>query len=242
VGMPRSGTTLVEQIIASHPRAFGAGELGDIGQIAQAMPRLLGLGGSYPGCLREASVAGMDAIAEKHLGRLGEMAPGALRVADKMPGNFQHLGLINLLFPGARVIHCTRHPMDTCFSIYATRLSPQHPYANDLEDIAFYYGQYRRIMAHWRTVVDLPMLEVRYEDLVANQEARTRELIAFLGLEWDEACLRFHETKRVVTTASVDQVKRAMYDTSIGRWKRYERHLGPLRAALERFVPGIDLS
>ena len=175
----------------------------------------------------------VDALAQSYLTQIRELAPGADRITDKMPQNFFHLGLIALLFPGARIIHCTRDPRDTCLSIYFQNFSASHPYATSLEHIGTYYRRYERLMRHWKTFLDLPLLEVRYEDMVANQEAASRKLVAFAGLEWDERCLRFHETGRYAITASYDQVRQPIYSRSVGRWRHYERHLGPLLGALE---------
>lgn len=232
VGMPRSGTSLVEQILASHPRAHGAGELPDIPKIARNLPGNLGGGLPYPACLSRMSVRNMDAAAQHYLARLRRLAPAARRVTDKMPQNFFHLGLLSLMFPGCRVVHCVRNPADTALSIYFQNFSGGLAYAFDLENIADYYLQYRRLMAHWREVLPLPVLDVGYEDLVARQEAVSREMIAFLGLDWDERCLDFHRTRRDVSTASVQQVREPIYRGSVERWRRYEKHLGPL---LDRF-------
>ena len=232
VGMPRSGTSLVEQILASHPRAHGAGELPDIPKIARDLSGNLGGGPPYPACLSRMSSRNMDAAAQHYLARLRRLAPEARRVTDKMPQNFFHLGLLSLMFPGCRIVHCVRNPADTALSIYFQNFSGGLAYAFDLENIAAYYVQYRRLMAHWRAVLPIPVLDVRYEDLVARQEAVSREMIAFLGLDWDDRCLEFHRTRRDVSTASVQQVREPIYRGSVERWRRYEKHLGPL---LDRF-------
>ena len=240
VGMPRSGTSLVEQILACHPLVHGAGELRDIFLIAKQLPEVLGTADPYPQCLDRLTRKNIDAIAQKHLDRLGGLARDVVRVTDKMPHNFMFLGLIDLLFPGARVIHCRRDPVDTCLSIYFQQFNSHHLYAFDLGDLGRYYRQYQRLMAHWRSVVRIPMMEIRYEDLVENQEALSRQLVEFCGLEWDERCLSFHQSKRVVRTASYDQVRRPMYRKSVARWKHYESFLGPLLAALGEQVSGND--
>jgi hypothetical protein len=145
-----------------------------------------------------------------------------------MPANFIHLGLIAQLFPNARIIHCSRNPLDTGLSIYFQRFLENISYAFDLENIAHYYLQYERLMQHWHAVLDIPILTVSYEDLVADQEKVSRKLVDFCGLEWDDRCLHFHRTGRTVSTASFDQVRKTMYSSSVGRWKHYEKHLGPL--------------
>lgn len=232
VGMVRSGTTLVEQILASHPNVFGAGELPDITQIARALPGVLGTSDRYPECMHRLTQESADAQAKRYLDHLVRFSPDAKRVTDKLPGNFMYLGLIELLFPGARVIHCMRDPVDTCLSAYFQDFSSSHPYAYDLSNLGAFYRGYLKLMAHWRKVLRLPMLEIKYEDLIADQERVSRSLVDFCGLEWDECCLEFHETRRFVGTASNDQVNRPLYKQSVARWKNYERHLGPLIAAL----------
>ena len=156
----------------------------------------------------------------------------ALRVTDKRPFNYLHLGLIVLLFPKARIIHCRRDPMDVCLSIYFQYFKSRHAYAYDLRHIAHYYHEYERLMAHWRTLWPGRMLEVDYEALVADQGHISRRVIDYCGLEWDEGCLAFHKTERTVHTASNWQVRQPVYKTSVNRWKHYEKYLGPLKEAL----------
>jgi tetratricopeptide (TPR) repeat protein len=230
VGMPRSGTSLVEQIIASHPRAVGAGEIADIGMLALAT-RSGGL--EYPESVRALTPADVDSLADAYRRRLDAIGPGARRVTDKMWQNFEFLGFAELLFPEARVVHCTRDPLDTglsCFSqhFHASGVS----FSYDLAHIGAYYLQYRRIMDHWKSVLNLPILDVSYEDLVEDVEGGTRTLLEFVGLPWDDVCLRFFDNERVVRTASHDQVRRPVYRSSVGRHRHYEEWLGPLRDAL----------
>jgi len=230
VGMPRSGTSLVEQILASHPRVFGAGERADINVISGQLTRRLGR--QYHEAVTSVETALLDELAEAHLHHLAELSGAADRVTDKMPQNFEKLGLIAQLFPAARVIHCTRDPRDTCLSIYFQRFNGTHTYAWELEDLAYYYKEYERLMAHWREVLPIEMIEVSYEAVVADLEGEAWRMVEFLGLEWDERCLRFHETERPVATASFDQVRRPIYKGSVGRWRHYERHLGLLLEGL----------
>ncbi len=208
VGMPRSGTTLVEQIAASHPDVFGAGELDAVAALdrPEAPPT----------------------AAADHLRRLAELSGGAPRVVDKTPFNFLHLGAIAALFPGARVVHCRRDRRDLALSCYFQNFTAPHPWATDLGDIARYHAAYVRLMDHWRRVVPLSLLEVDYEALVADVEGESRRLIAFLGLPWDDACLSFHQTRRPVRTASAWQVRRPVYGGSVGRWRNYTDGLGPV--------------
>lgn len=231
-GMPRSGTTLVEQILASHPAVYGAGELSDIGDLAQTLPEMLGTNKTFPQNITLLTSEHLDRLAAAYLGRLEKMAPDAERVTDKMLG-FIYLGLIELMLPGARVIHCVRDPLDTCLSAYFQDFSESHPYAYDLRDLGVYYSGYRKIMNNWNNVlINTRMMEVRYEELVNDQETVSRRLVEFCGLPWDDRCLHFHENTRYIATASYDQVRRPMYTSSAGRWKNYDRHLAELKAAL----------
>lgn len=232
VGLPRSGTSLVEQIIASHPDAFGAGEVGEMGLIVEGLARGEHGKGGYPDCFRHLTGKTVDRLARRYLDRVAGVAPGAVRVTDKMLQNYQHLGLIALLFPEARVVHIQRDPRDTALSIYFQYFFENLAFAADLRHIGIYYRHYRRLMAHWREVLPLPMLEVDYEALVEEPERWIREIIGFAGLPWDDCCLQFHETRRTVATLSYDQVRQPMYKQSVGRWRNYEKYLGPLLEGL----------
>jgi hypothetical protein len=231
--MPRSGTTLVEQILSAHPGVAGGGELMYFPQIAETLRESFGLSARYPKAVAEIGGAQGSEIIRYYLDRLQQRHPGYARVTDKLPGNFLHLGLIALLFPRASFIHCSRDPMDTCLSCYFLKFHQAHPYSYRLQDLGFYYREYQRLMAHWRQVLPVRMLEVDYEDLVARQEEVSRQLVAHCGLEWDDRCLDFHKSDRNVRTASLAQVRQPMYRTSVKRWKHFEPFLGPLRAALE---------
>jgi len=219
VGMPRSGTTLVEQILASHSGVHGAGELDHLPSLLSALPEPL-------------TSEALDDVARAYLARL----PDAPRVTDKLPHNFLWLGEISRALPGARVIHCRRDPVDTCFSCYRQNFHATHDYAASLEDLGAYWRSYDRLMAHWRAVSSepggLPMLEVDYEALVADPEGVSRTMATFVGLEWEPSMLRFHESGRVVNTASYAQVRQPIYRSSVGRADAYASHLTPLRAAL----------
>lgn len=233
VGMPRSGTTLVEQILASHPHVYAAGELLWMHRLAQSLPQQLGDSRAYPRCIPALTSAQANRLAGEYLARFASRAGDARRITDKMTFNFLHLGLISLLFPRARVIHCAREPLDCCLSCYFTELGRYNSYSTNLEHIGHYYLDYRRLMTHWEEALELPMMTVQYEHMAADFETTVRQILEFCGLEWDERCLRFYETKRTVTTASYDQVRRPIYQSSIGRWKNYAAHLAPLRAVLE---------
>ncbi|MCP3905472.1 MAG: tetratricopeptide repeat protein [Planctomycetes bacterium] len=236
VGMPRSGSTLTEQIIAAHPRAFGAGEILELPQLMREIHTVLGRPTRYPIVVDDVTVEELDRLADQLIGRYQPYDPGALRIVDKHLENYVFLGLLAMMVPRARVIHCKRDPMSICFSMYTMPLSPlSHPYSTDLRNLGHFYREYERMMDHWRTVIDMPFLEVQYEELVADQETWSRRLIDFCGLEWDDACLRFHETGRDVATASYDQVRKPMYETALKRYEAFDAHLGPLKEAL-----GID--
>jgi tetratricopeptide (TPR) repeat protein len=227
LGMPRSGTSLVEQIISSHPLVFGAGELEFFVDNGKNLVKKYGL--SYPECLGRLTTREMEEMADNYLGLLRELGERAVRVTDKMPSNFIHLGLISFLFPKARVIHCRRNPLDTCLSIFFQNFDKRHPYANDLNDLGQYYGEYERLMAHWKQIFPSEMmLEVDYEEILEKPEEMSRRLIDFCGLDWDDRCLKFHENKRTVRTASSWQVRQPLYKTSRERWRNYEKLLGPL--------------
>ncbi len=229
VGMPRSGTTLVEQIIASHPDAGSAGELGTIRQIARDLGRTT----PYPDCIAGLTAGVAAKQARRYLDVLTAVAPAAKRIVDKMPNNFVHLGLIAVLFPNARVVHCRRDPLDTGLSCYFHNFGVGVRYSYDLGKIGAYFRVYRRLMAHWRDALPMPVLDVQYESLVADPENESRRLIDFLGLEWDPACLSFYTGNRPVKTASLWQIRQPVYKTSIGRWRHYQSFLAPLMGALD---------
>ncbi|MCI0365147.1 MAG: sulfotransferase [Phycisphaerales bacterium] len=233
VGMPRSGTSLVEQILASHPDVFGAGELNHIPKLVHERQATIGGAMSLATDLEWLTQESVDREARAYVGSIRRLSPKARRVTDKMPLNCLHLGLISLLFPAAKVIHCVRDPMDTCLSCFFQNFAGHNPFAYDLTHLGLFYRDYQRIMRHWREVLGIKILDVQYEDLVADQEGWSRRMLESIGLEWDDACLRFHESKRVVLTLSNDQVRRPMYSSSIGRWRNYEKHLGPLKQALQ---------
>jgi tetratricopeptide (TPR) repeat protein len=232
VGMPRSGTTLVEQILGSHPEVAPCGELNDLvraaGNLAGLKARQMALV-TDPGVLRREDVSG---AARDYVRRLRRAGARAKRATDKMPLNFLNLGLVAIMTPHARVVHCVRDARDVCLSCYSYNFSGHMPFSHDLRDLGMFHLMHDRLMAHWREVLDVPILELRYEELVADQEGQSRALVDFVGLGWDEACLSFYESKRSATTASYEQVRNPIYKTAVERWRRYERHLAPLLEAL----------
>jgi tetratricopeptide (TPR) repeat protein len=235
VGLPRSGTTLTEQVLASHPRVHGAGELPDVGRVFHGLPGIVGRPGADPFANLDAlDPAAARAAARRYLVRLESLAPPtAARVVDKMPDNIHFLGLIALLWPGARVIVCSRDLRDIAVSCWQTGFATIE-WANDPGHIARRFADYQRLLNHWRRRPPLPWLNVCYEVLVHDLEGQARRLIRFLDLEWDPACLAFHATRRVVQTASLTQVHQPIHTRSIGRWRRYQALLPHLFHALQR--------
>ena len=233
LGMPRSGTTLVEQIISSHPRVRAAGEQGFFVRAANKMSAYLETQKDYPNCLDELNQSTAGMICDEYLNLLTNYSSEALRITDKMTANFLHLGMINMLFPRAHVIHCHRNPVDTCLSIYFQDFMSEVPYAYDLEEIGHYYCQYEHIMTFWKVNLSIPIMDIAYEDLIDNQIEQSRELIEFIGLEWDERCLDFYKTKRAVLTASNWQVRQPVYKSSVNRSEHYLKYITPLIKALD---------
>ncbi|HUO23761.1 MAG TPA: sulfotransferase [Caulobacteraceae bacterium] len=231
VGMPRSGTTLIEQILSAHPAVQGGGELRAMGEIisahgAPAAP--------FPSWVADLSPEACARLGQAYLAALPPAAPGQTRVTDKAVSNIETVALIHLILPRAAIIHCRRDPWDAAMSCFATRFSEGQDFAYDLTELGRYWRACERLMDHWRAI--LPpgrMLEIDYEAVVGDLEGQARQLIAHCGLEWDPACLAFHASGREVRTASAAQVRRPLYGSSIGRWRRFEHRLGPLIEALE---------
>ena len=243
LGMPRSGTTLVEQIISSHPEVCGAGELAKMTQLTAAATQRHTPHGSqqqrnYPLWVPQAQAEEFEAMARQYLEYLDEFDTEKPRVTDKMPHNFTLVGLIAILFPNARIIHCMRDPVDVCLSCFRQNFAAPHPYSLDFSDLGHHYRQYRSYMAHWRQVVPSEQLyEVQYEELVQDQERVSRELIDHVGLDWDDNCLQFHQKERAVKTASLAQVRQPIYTKSMKKWKPYAPYLGELFRALGDCAP-----
>ena len=237
LGMPRSGTTLVEQIIASHPMVHGAGELQTLNDV------ILTVRGPHGDTIRFPEfVPGLDASALHQIGAryvtsvrklAPEFAEKCERITDKMPSNYYFAGLIHLALPNAKIIHTIRDPVDTCISCFSKLFSTDLNYSYDLGELGRYYKRYERLMAHWRRVLPRGrILDVRYEEVVADLETEARRIISHCGLPWKDRCLSFHEAIRPVRTASATQVRQPIYKSSVGRWRVYEAHLGPLLDAL----------
>ena len=226
VGMPRSGTSLVEQILASHSQVFGAGELSALRLVIESH-------GLFPDLLHSMTAETAQHLGRAYLDRIEPLASAHLRLIDKMPGNFLYAGLIPLILPGARLIHCRRDPVDTCLSCYTKQFGGEQQFAYDLTELGEFYTGYQRLMDHWAQVLPADRyLQVDYESVVEDLEGEARRLVDFLGLPWEDACLQFHTNRRVVRTASVNQVRQPIYKTSRGRWHAYAEHLRPLLDAL----------
>ncbi len=233
IGMPRSGTTLIEQILASHPDIFGAGELSLFEQTVDSVRGALPQSPAFPDMASCLSGEDIRSLGARYLETLTRRAPRAARITDKMPGNFLFAGLIHLALPNAAIIHATRDPIDACVSCFSVHFTTGQTHTYDLAELGRHYRHYQALMSHWHRV--LPpgrILDVRYEELVDNLEAVARRIIAHCGLTWDARCLDFHRTERTVRTASATQVRQPIYQTSVGRGRRYEKFLGPLFAEI----------
>jgi len=227
VGMPRSGTSLIEQVLSCHPRVHAGGELPVVDELIAEISQT----GKMD--LFEFEPRQLDRLSDKLRRRYKRLAPKAGIITDKMPGNILQLGLISLLMPGARVIHCMRNPLDTCVSCYMNNFTGTNNYIYDLRHLGVYARSTSRLAEHWKSVLGLGFHSIVYEDFVTDFESHARALVAFLGLEWDDACLSPHKSDRVVLTASMDQVRKPIYSSSIGRHKNFERYLDPLKRELE---------
>lgn len=236
VGLPRSGTTLTEQILASHPDVYGAGELPDIAQLANTLS-FDASKKQFSGDIPDLSQDTLLAASKKYINKLESFSNTASRVVNKMPTDFWHIGLISLLFPNAYIINMIRDPRDICLSMYFQRFGSHMTFTTDLEELAEYYLSYKAIMQYWHKSLDIKILDVVYEDLVSEQELITRRIIDFCDLDWNDDCLNFHKTKRDVNTPSYDQVRKPMYKKSVARWKNYEEFLKPL---LDKLDSNID--
>lgn len=240
VGMPRGGSSLIEQILASHPRVHGAGELMNLGNVLEAECRA-NWARLYPRCMGDLDGAALRRIGRAYVNSLPAVGEGKIRIVDKQPGNFLHIGLIRMVLPNARIIHTVRDPLDTCVSCYGNLFRHGVDFSYDLAELGRYFRMYSELMAHWRKVLPAgAFLDVAYEDVVNDLEGPARRMIAYCGLEWDERCLSFHRTERAVRTASAVQVRQPLFRSSLQRWRRYEGELGPLLQALGMQVPARE--
>ena len=226
--MPRSGTTLTEQIVSSHPQVFGTGELRDLHRISR---RPVAGDSLFPRNLARLTPQDLANWGADYVAGLSTRSPG--RVTDKMPDNFLLVGLIHLMLPNAKIIHVKRHPLDTCVSCFCKLFRQGQDQSSDLFELGRYYRDYARLMQHWREVLPLgTFCEVEYEQLVAETEQQAQRLIGYCGLAWDDACLAFYAQRRPVRTASITQVRQPIYTSSLERWRRFESFLDPLKEGL----------
>lgn len=233
LGMPRSGTSLVEQIVASHPAVYGGGELTTLRLTAQERRSADGATISYPYYLPDLDRFAFADIGARYLAELGKLGSKKERVSDKMLSNYYFIGLIHLALPNAKIIHTIRNPVDTCISCFSKLFATGQDFTYDLGELGRYHKRYERLMAHWRRVLpEGSILDVQYEDIVADLEAEARRILSYCELPWDDRCLSFHETDRPVRTASVMQVRQPIYKSAVGRWRDYEEFIGPLLTAL----------
>jgi hypothetical protein len=223
--MFRSGSTLAEQMLARHGRVTAGGEL-------NLIPSLAAAAHPYPEAVAAASSEALAQLRAAYLRRLRTIHPRADLVSDKRPDNFLHIGFIKTLFPEARIVHTVRRPLDNCLSVWFLHLDPGMAYALHLADIGHWYRQYRRLMAHWKSLYGEDIHDLDYDAMVADPRPRIEALLGFCGLDWEEEVLSFHEARNAVRTASAAQVREPLYRRSSGRWRNYERHVGPLAEAL----------
>jgi tetratricopeptide (TPR) repeat protein len=241
IGLPRSGTTLVERILGSHSSMSSAGELDCFARsLVEAARAKTGRAAiPRPELVSISATLDFAALGRDYLASARAAFGGSGRFIDKMPLNYLYCGLIRRALPGARIVHVVRHPMAVCHAMYKTLFKSGYPFSYDLREIAKYYAAYVRLMAHWRRTLPGAIHEIRYEDLVADQQGETRRLLQHCGLEWEDGCLAFHRNPTPSTTASASQVRRPLYDSSVSQWRHYETELGELKEAL--MAEGIDI-
>jgi len=237
VGLPRSGSTLIEQILASHSQVDATHELPEAGRLLQGIGRGRADGLAYPEAVREYGAGDWAALGRSYLDQTRRYRQGAPRFVDKMPNNFPTVGLLALALPNARFINARRHPLDTCLSCFKQLFARGQPFTYDLVELGEYYLEYEKMMAHWHAALPGRVLDVQYEKVVADQPAEARRMLDFCGLPFEEACLRFWETERAIRTASSEQVRQPIYDSSVGIWRRYERELAPMIEILRPTLP-----
>lgn len=237
MGMFRSGTTLIEQVLAMHPDIFPRGELFELISIAGDLSAAIGTDVPYPKCIDQATPEVLDEMAARFIATLEEGAGDARIITDKLPLNFLNIGLISRLLPSARIIHCNRDPLDTCISCFGNSFSARMSFTANLEHLGRTYLAYHRLMEHWRRTCPLPILEIEYEQLVADPEPQIRRMLDFASLPWDPACLEFHRSRRIAQTLSMDQVRQPMHTRSIHRSRAYWDQLAPLRSVLGPLAP-----
>lgn len=239
VGLPRSGSTLIEQILASHPDVDGTSELPTLGRLAGEIGRFRSDGVAYPEAIRDLEPADLDALGQAYLARTRHHRTGRPRFTDKMPNNFASIGLIHAILPNARIIDARRHPMDACMGAFKQMFARGQTFTYDLFELGEYYIQYDRLMGWWDKMLPGRVLRVHYEDVVLDQEAQTRRILDYCGLDWNAACLDFHRTRRAVNTASSEQVRQPLFRDALGAWRRYEAQLGDLYDQLRPVIEAL---
>ena len=227
LGMPRSGTTLVEQILSRHPNVHGGGELKLLGRVIGGY-FLHHFKDHFPRGMEQINCNNFEELGKQYCEMLSHYNPETTHITNKMPSNFLYVGMIRLMLPHATIIHCMRNPLDTCFSCYANGFRDGHEYTYTLEELGHYYCLYENLMNHWHNIHNIEVFDFHYESLISDQEAQTRRLLDACGLEWNDACLDFHKSDRPIMTASVNQVRNGLYNKSVQRWKHFESHLTPL--------------
>ncbi len=242
VGLPRSGSTLIEQILASHSQVDATHELPEAGRLIQRINRERADRVAYPESVRDFKGEAWAALGRWYIDETRKYRMNAPHFVDKMPNNFASIGLLGLALPNARFINTRRHPLDTCLSCYRQLFAKGQPFTYDLVELGEYYLQYERLMAHWHALLPGRILDVQYESVVADLEGQTRRLLDFCGLGWEDACLRYHETERAIRTASSEQVRKPIYTDSVGLWRKYERELEPLIGILAPLLTRDDRS
>ena len=220
-GLPRSGTTLIEQILASHSAVHGAGERPELLRLVRGIDQ-------FPEAAKELGPDKLALLGKTYIEEMRRLAPKAAHVADKLPHNFRHIGLIHLALPKAKILHCVRNPIDTCLSCYKTLFDGELNFAYDLDELGQYYKLYERLMNHWRAMLPGQVLDVSYEELVANQEFLSRQILDFCELPWETSCLNFYRTDRRIQTPSMVQVRQPIYTEAVRRWRKYEHRITPL--------------
>ena len=242
VGLPRSGSTLIEQILASHSLVDGTHELRELGMVIKSDRRLGRFNPRYPKSLVDIDPERFRHLGTEYIRRTRRFRGEGPFFTDKNPNNYVHAGLLHLILPNAKIVDARRHPLDSCLGSYKQLFAQGQPFSYDLVELGEYYLEYDRLMKHWHEVLPGNVLEVHYEEVVADLEGQVQRLLDHCGLPWEDACLRFHETERAVKSASSEQVRQPIYSTSLNTWRRYERHLGPLIEVLEPVLTELAAS
>ena len=229
VGMPRSGTTLIEQILSSHSQVAGAGELPYIVDIVNQ----LSSNTYYPNNIKNLAQDQLYTFSKSYITKIETYNKQALHITDKMPHNFLYIGFIRMLLPECKIIHCLRDPLDVCLSIYFHNFNQNHPYSDKLDNLGHYYNQYRKLMKNWHALYDKVILDISYEEVLAHPEQNIKTILSHIDLEWEDNCLNFHKSERTVSTPSYEQVRQPLYKTSVQRWSNYSKHIGDLKSSID---------